>query len=139
MSDYLKPDISGNIHTVNINALVEIKTDDYTVLPSDNGKYFGMGTAGKYFTLPPTENGLIFRFYNSGVATNNEVNVSPNAVDSILGKFTLAGTTVVMTGVDNKDAINTAATSERGDFIELTGNGTTGWVITGSAGIWKSE
>lgn len=136
---YSKPDISGNLHSVSVAALMETKTDNYTVLASDNGKTFCIATASKVFTLPPTQNGLRYRFVNTGAATNNTVRIAPNAADKIIGTFTLAASIVKLPGVDNKYIDNTAGTSVKGDWVELTGDGVDGWYITGSDGIWAVQ
>lgn len=136
---YLKSTIEGNLHSVTVSENVIVKTDNYTVTASDNGKVFGIATDAKVFTLPATSNGLKYRWVNLGAAGNNIITISPQATDAIFGTITLAASVVVMTGVDNKDVINTKATSQKGDWIELTADGNVGWIITGSAGIWASE
>lgn len=136
---YIKSDSSGNPHSVSVAAKIETKTDNYTVLVSDNGKTFFIATDAKTFTLPPTQNGLKYRFVNTGATTNNNVKVDPDAADAIWGTFTLAASVVVVTPVDGKYMENPAASSQNGDWIELTADGSVGWIITGSSGIWQSE
>lgn len=135
---YNKPDISGNLHTVNIGALIEIKTANYTILESDNGKVFGGGADNIVFTLPPTRNGLQYRFYHNLANGGAKIYISPNAADGIFGTLTLAASVVVMPGTDDTDLVLTKASAIKGDWVELTADGLTGWIITGSAGIWAS-
>ena len=117
---------------------VETKTDNYTVLATDSGKTFLMGTDAKTFTLPATVAGLTFTFINSGADGNNIVTISPAAADAIHGTTGNAGA-VVLGGVDDKDLINTKSTATTGDMVTLIGDGVAGWYVTTSSGIWASE
>lgn len=138
MSTYIKPDISGNPHSVKVEAEVESKTANYTVLVSDNGKTFDSSLDNMVFTLPPTQNGLRYRFVNKAAAGQAKMNISPDANDMIIGTFTLAASVVTLTGVDDTDIINTKVSETKANWVELTADGDAGWYITGSAGIWAS-
>jgi hypothetical protein len=59
------------------------------------------------------------------------VALSPNAVDLIAGGQ--------ITAADDKDYLNTKATSHVGDEVTVIGNGTTGWNITRQKGTWARE
>lgn len=110
---------------------VVTKSDDYTVLREESGTRFMIATTSKTFTLPATVKGLIFKFINSGGATNNNITLSPNSADAIHGGG--------MTSVDNKDLINTKGTSAEGDFVTLIGDGDAGWWIIDIQGTWAKQ
>ena len=118
--------------------VVETKTDNYSVLSTDSGKTFLCGTDAKVFTLPATAAGLTYTFVNSGADGNNILTISPAAADAIHGTTGNAGA-VVLSGVDDKDCINTKGTATTGDMITLVGDGVTGWFVLSSSGIWASE
>lgn len=117
-------------------------TDNYQLSEEESGGVFLIGTDAKVISLPATKAGLRYKIVNSGAAGNNIVTISPKAEDGISGTFTLAASVVVDAGVIDKDIINTKATAQTGDFVELIGTGvagTTAWIITGSAGIWAAQ
>lgn len=94
-------------------------------------------------TLPATTAGACFNIRNGGVLVNAsgpagaisnksaKVSVSPNSADQIAGNG--------FTAADDKDAINTKATSKVGDELNLTGDGTNGWIVRSIKGIWARE
>lgn len=95
-------------------------------------------------TLPATVVGYNYTVRNGGVPANSAIKgtgsngtvlvaVSPNASDNIAGFATAA--------VDNKDVLNTKATSKVGDFVQIVGDGTTavGWTVVSSRGTWARE
>lgn len=63
------------------------------------------------------------------------VSVSPNSADAIYG--TVAG--VSFSGTDDKDAQLTKVTQNKGDYIVLVSDGSTGWFVAGGVGVWASE
>lgn len=94
-------------------------------------------------TLPATSAGATFIIRNGGVkATNgpagsvsNEtvlVTVSPAAADKIQGG-------VAGTATDDKDLLNTKATSRVGDYVQIVGDGTDGWIVQSIAGTWARQ
>jgi hypothetical protein len=113
--------------------VVVTKAANYTVLPKDTGTHFIATAADVVFTLPATAEGLQFRFSvaAAGLATVTGLSVSPAAVDKIMGNG--------FTSLDDKDAINTAATDREGDMIEVTGDGVDGYIITGVIGTWARQ
>lgn len=139
MSTYIKPDSSGNPHSVKVEANVETKTANYTVLKSDNGKTFLSALDNMVFTLPEPENGLEFTFINNATAGAAKMNVSPVATNYIRGTFTLALSVVVKLPVLDKDIINTKASAKKGDFVRLCADGSLGWIIMDSVGVWAAE
>lgn len=118
---------------------VETDTVNKTLDASDSGKIFLMATDAKVYTLPATEIGLVYTFFNSGSDGNNIITISPNSSDAIHGTITLAASVVVLSGTDDKDVINTKASSTTGDSITLVGDGSVGWFVQASTGIWASE
>lgn len=118
---------------------VEVVTASKTLTKSDSGKTFLVGTDDLTITLPPTEAGLKYTFVNSGADGNNIITISPDANDAIYGTITLAASVVVATAVDDKDLINTKATTKKGDSVTLVSDGSTGWAIVASTGIWAKQ
>ncbi len=121
---------------------VEVIIADKTLTVEDSGKTFGIGTDALEITLPSTIEGLDYKFVNVGADGNNIITVSPAAADGISGTITLAATVVSLSGVVDKDLINTKASSISGDTCRILGTGTAGteaWLATSSTGIWASE
>lgn len=107
------------------------KTANYTLLTTDNGKYFSSLTDGMEFTLPSVAAGYIFTIYNIARAGFAGISISPAALDFIAW----AGNVT-----DDKDLINTKATAQYGDFVTLKSNtALTGWEVVASRGIWDKE
>lgn len=121
-----------------LTAMVVTLTDNYTVTALDNGKTFLIGTDAKVITLPATIKGFKITVINIGADGNNIVTISPAAADAIHGT-TNASTNVVLSGVDDKDLINTKATATTGDNVTLIGDGDAGWYLIGCHGIWASQ
>lgn len=94
-------------------------------------------------TLPATSAGAVFVIRNGGLPASSAlgaasgsgggvvVAASPNASDKIQG--------LGFTAADNKDALNTKATSQVGDQIVLVGDGIDGYNIQSAKGIWARE
>ena len=108
------------------------KTDNYTVLVTDSGTKFAIATDAKVFTLPSTAKGLTFQFWNTGADAAVLLSVSPAAADNIAGGGIAGGT-------DNKDRLNTKATAKKYDMCEVVGDGSAGWIVTKSYGVWAEE
>ncbi len=109
----------------------ELLTDDLTIDAEDHGKVLHIATDAKAFTLPATAAGLEVIIVNDGIDGNNIVTINPNSNDKIMGP-NIAGT-------DNKDQVNTKTTAIRGDFMHLRADGSNGWWIMASRGIWAEE
>lgn len=121
---------------------VEVITANKTLTVEDSGKTFMVATDALVVTLPSTIDGLEYTFMNSGADANNIITVSPAAADGISGTVTLAATVVSLSGVVDKDLINTKASSISGDTSTIVGTGTAGteaWLLKSSTGIWASE
>ena len=110
---------------------IETKTSNYTVTTGDSGKTFVSSTDGVVFTLPAIAVGYSFKFVNNAPDGTNALTLSPNASDGI----TYAGSST-----DNKDLINTKATSRQGDYVVIASlDGTTAWQVTEVRGTFAKE
>ena len=110
---------------------IETKTSNYTVTTGDSGKTFVSSTDGVVFTLPAIAIGYSFKFVNNAPDGANALTLSPNASDGI----TYAGSST-----DNKDLINTKATSRQGDYVVIASlDGTTAWQVTEVRGTFAKE
>ena len=118
---------------------VETVTASQTLSYNDSGKVFLVGTDALTITLPATKAGVRYTFVNSGADGNNIITISPNASDGVWGTITLAGSVVDLGGVDDKDLINTKGTAIKGDAITICGDGSVGWYVLSSTGIWAAE
>ena len=110
---------------------IETKKSNYTVTTSDSGKTFVSSTDGVVFTLPAIAIGYSFKFVNNAPDGANALTISPAAADGI----TYAGSST-----DNKDLINTKATSKQGDYVVISSlNGTVAWQVTEVRGTFAKE
>ena len=111
---------------------IEQKDSNYTVVIStDSGKTFLSNTKDVVFTLPGIAVGNVFTFINTGADGQNNLTISPNSSDGILYVGGL---------VDNKDLINTLATSRVGDFVKIASmNSTANWTVVEAQGTWAKE
>ena len=111
---------------------IEQKDSNYTVVIStDSGKTFLSNTKDVVFTLPGIAVGNVFTFINTGADCQNNLTISPNSSDGILYVGGL---------VDNKDLINTLATSKVGDYVKIAAlNSTAHWTVVEAQGVWAKE
>ena len=111
---------------------IDAKESNYTVVATtDSGKTFTSKTNGTVFTLPAIAVGNIFTFVNTAEDGANTFTISPNASDGILYVGGL---------VDDKDLINTKATSKVGDFVKIAAlNSTAHWTVVECQGVWAKE
>ena len=110
---------------------IETKTSNYTVTTGDSGKTFVSATDGVVFTLPAIATGEVYKFVNAAEDGTNTLTISPNASDGI----DYAGSKT-----DDKDVINTKATSKQGDFIVIASlSSTTHWSVTSVRGVFAKE
>jgi len=110
---------------------IETKSSNYTVTTADSGKTLLSGTDGVVFTLPAIAVGYSFKFVNTAPDGQNTLTISPNASDGI----TYAGSST-----DDKDLINTKATSKQGDFVVISSlDGVVAWQVTQVRGTFAKE
>lgn len=120
---------------------VETLTASKTLTAADTGTTYFIATDALTITLPACATagaGTTYKFVNSGADGNNIITISPNSADAIWGTITLAASVVDLGGADNKDLINTKATSIKGDSVEIVCDGTD-WFVQNSTGIWAAE
>lgn len=121
---------------------VEVIAANKTLTVEDSGKTFMVATDALVITLPSAIVGLEYTFINSGDDGNNIITISPASADGISGTVTLAATVVELSGVIDKDLINTKASSISGDTSTIVSTGIAGteaWLLKSSTGIWASE
>ena len=126
------PVLQGKFNEAGLTGFnLENKTANYTVQNADSGKTFTSSTDGVVFTLPAISIGRIFTFVNTAPDGTNALTISPNANDGILYAGSLT---------DNKDIINTKATSKVGDYIVCASlNSTAHWTVVAVQGVFAKE
>lgn len=107
-----------------------LKAANYTVDATDTGKWLWVDTDAVVITLPAVEGINFVRIGNIAAFGVSGVAISPNASDMIEGPG--------ITAADNKDLINTKATSRRGDWAEIAQGDANGWSARVS-GTWARE
>lgn len=115
-------------------------TENKTLALSDQGVVQNVITDAITITLPATAAGNTFTVRNGGVAASSAVGagtgasasvlltIAPNASDKIQG--------LQFTAADNKAVLNTKATSNVGDEIQLVGDGVDGYNIVRARGTF---
>jgi len=111
---------------------IEQKNSNYTVvINTDSGKTFLSNTKDVVFTLPSIAIGNVYTFINTGADGQNNLTISPATLDGILYVGSL---------VDNKDVINTQATSKVGDYVTIAShNSLAHWTVVDVQGVWAKE
>ena len=110
---------------------IETKTSSATLTTGDSGKTFVSATDGVVFTLPAIATGAVYKFVNAAEDGTNTLTISPNASDGIQ----YAGS-----ATDDKDLINTKATSKQGDYVVIASlSSTTHWSVTEVRGTFAKE
>jgi hypothetical protein len=108
----------------------DISTDD-TLDADDSGIYI-LATSDATVTLPATTVGVVYNIVNAAPANTITLQISPNdTTDKIMG--------MDISSADNKNLINTKATSKQGDRVRLVGDGSDGWYIAEIVGTWARE
>lgn len=97
----------------------------------DNGKVFFVDTDATTTTLPVVATPVICTIVNIGAFGAVAINVSPQAADGIHAPDIAL--------VDDKDHINTKATAQRGDLVQIGLGDANGWAVTNQRGIWAQE
>lgn len=109
----------------------ETKAVNYTVDAEDSGKVLWVTVDAVVITLPAVggiNNVVVANGLSYGLAL---VEVAPNAADMIEGPD--------ITAADDKSILNTKATAQRGDFIEIMDGDANGWSIARKVGVWARE
>ena len=84
-----------------------------------------------YNVVITSDSGQTFTFVNTAADGANTFTISPNASDGILYAGSLT---------DDKDLINTKATSRVGDFVKIASmNSTAHWTVVEAQGTWAKE
>ena len=126
------PILHGKFNEAGVTGFnIEDKAANYSVVVGDSGKTFTSKTDGVVFTLPAIAVGYVFTFVNTATDGANTLTISPNANDGILYAGSLT---------DDKDLINTKATSKVGDHVTLASlNSTAFWTVVSVQGIFAKE
>ena len=126
------PILHGKFNEAGVTGFnIEDKAANYSVVVGDSGKTFTSKTDGVVFTLPAIAVGYVFTFVNTATDGANTLTISPNANDGILYAGSL---------VDDKDLINTKATSKVGDYVTLASlNSLVFWTVVDVQGIFAKE
>jgi len=126
------PVLQGKFNEAGLTGFnLENKSANYTIVNGDSGKTITSSTEGIKFTLPAISIGRVVTFVNTAPDGANTLTISPNANDGILYAGSL---------VDNKDLINTKATSKVGDFVVLASlNSTAHWTVVDVQGVFAKE
>ena len=126
------PVLQGKINEAGLTGFnIEKKESSYTVANGDSGKTLTSKTDGVVFTLPAISIGRVITFVNTATDGTNTFTISPNAADGILYDGSL---------IDDKDLINTKATSKVGDFVTLASeNSLVFWTVVAVQGVWAKE
>ena len=121
-------------------------TTTQSISEGNSAKDYSIATDALVITLPTisADNlGMEFTFRNTGADANNIITLSPASTDAFIGGFPfVTGSTASMnraSGVDNKDFINTKATSKKGDFVHIKAVAVGEWYIQGGQGVWASQ
>lgn len=109
------------------HALIAVNT---TVDATHTGKILWCATDAVVVTMPAVEGIGFVRVGNLGAYSTVGLSVSPNAADMIEGPGIAAA--------DDKDIINTKATAQRHDWIELAYGDANGWSAR-FKGVWERQ
>lgn len=110
--------------------LAELQSTAMTTDVQDTGKVIVCDTTVVH-TLAATAAGGKIRFLNIGPYGTVQISLSPNASDKVQGPD--------IGGTDNKDLINTLATAQRGDYVDLLFGQADGPVVLAKRGVWATE
>lgn len=119
---YAKYGAPGEYETVSDNLTLDIE---------DNGKVFFVDTDAKTITLPAVATPVNCTIVNIGAYGTVAVTVSPAAVDKIHAPD--------IAGTDDKDHINTKATAQRGDLVQIRTGDANGWIVSNQVGVWAQQ
>jgi hypothetical protein len=119
-------------------------TASTTLTEAQLGEDFNIATDALVVTLPlitasMVNSGHSYVFRNTGADGNNIITLAPNAADGFNGSIANAAADSVASGVVDKVFVNTKATANSGDYVEVKPVALTKWFITGGVGIWASQ
>jgi hypothetical protein len=111
----------------------ETVSGDKTLDIQDTGKVFFVTADATTTTLPAIATPVEATVVNMGAYGTQAINISPNSADGIHAPD--IGYT------NNKDHINTKATAQRGDLVQLSSGAgdANGWAVRNQIGIWAQE
>jgi len=133
--------IEGKQYFIENLKKVLLVTESKTIKESESGIDFHIGTDGLVMSLPKIAdliNDVEYTFTNIGTDGNNVITISPNPEDGIHGTIILGSSVVELSGIIDKDLINTKATSTTGNTVSIQSS-SIGWIVKTSTGIWASE
>jgi len=110
--------------------IAETLSANKTLDALDSGKVFFVDTDALVITLPAVAK-MGFRIVNAAAYGTAIITIASNAADNIQGPD--------LTAVDDKDLINTKATANRGDMVDLEYGDATGWTAAKLVGTWAKE
>lgn len=124
--------------------LIKTLAASATLTVDDAGTIYEIGVDAVVVTLPAVgattaPRGTTFKFRNIGADGGNPITITPNASDAIFGTIANAAADSVASGTDGESLINTELTANKGDWVEIQSDGSTGWYISGGVGIWASS
>jgi hypothetical protein len=109
--------------------VVEVLSAAQTLTAADSGKIFIMSAAaGKTITLPALEAGLSFKFIVGAAFGTSDWILDSAEGDNIEGVLIVNGASVIASGEDQVNFVNSAETV--GDYAELYCDGTN-WFVYG--------
>ena len=110
----------------------ETKAANYTLDAEDCGKAIFVTADGVVITLPAIATGVTgVEIINAGAFGAQLVEIAPQSADMILGPD--------VTAADDKSYLNTKATANRGDRVELTYGDADGYAVVRRIGTWVRE
>ena len=133
-------------HTSNDVNYNQVSQSYYTatgdISEGDIGNDHNVATDGLTIGIPKINSGnlgMTVFFRNTGADGNNDVVISPDDSNKIIGGMTQAAAVFHASGALGKDLINTKGTSKVGDWVALRAVSLTEYYIVGGQGIWASE
>ena len=137
---FMRRYVSAGVAIVEFNAgvlmdphdglLAETLSANKTLDALDTGKVFFVDTDAFVITLPAVAK-MGFRIVNGAAYGVAIITIAPNAADSIQIPDQACD--------DDKDLVNTKATANRGDMVDLEYGDANGWTVTRMVGTWLRE
>jgi hypothetical protein len=121
--------VSVSNDVLRAKGVVEVLSAAQTLTAADSGKIFIMSAAaGKTITLPALEAGLNFKFIVGAAFATTDWILDSAEGDNIEGVLVVNGASVVASGEDQVNFVNSAETI--GDYVDLHCDGTN-WFVYG--------